>query len=129
MQVEERIAFAVEQEPADIASTAQERHERLTRETLGYVAPALHEVAPHRSDRPVVRPDEERPAPVPATTQVLARGPPGWRSPENEKASRMSERLERYQWSRTGCHPPVSSEHLGAPAGGKIDPDDLGSRL
>src|SRR5437867_802539 len=109
------VQLPVEQESTNVACTPQERDERITRETLGHVPPPMHEIAPHRSDRPVVRPDEECPAPAPATTQVLARGPPHRRSPEDEEAGRASERLQRRQWSRTGRHPTVSREHFGAP--------------
>src|SRR5262249_35554350 len=123
------VELPVKQESADIARPAQERDEGITREPLGYIPPSVHEVAPHRADCPVVRPDEERPAPVPAPAQVLTGGPPRRRSPEDEETGRSAERLQRGQGPRTqrGC--PVTREDLRAPAGGEVYLDDLGSRL
>src|SRR5262249_29473027 len=101
--------------------------ERLSGEMLRAVATAVHEVAPHGTDRGVARPDEERPAPVPATAEVLARSAPRRRTPEHQEARRPTERLQGGERSRPIGARAVRGQPTDAAASREVDLDDIGA--
>src|SRR5205085_11108099 len=68
--------LAVEEQPAHVARAPEKREKALTRETLRHVAARVDEIGPHRADGGIVRPDEQRPAPVPSSAEVLTRRAP-----------------------------------------------------
>src|SRR5262249_40001871 len=122
------VELTVEQQPTDVTRAAQEGEKALAREPLRNVAAPVHQLAPDGSDRGVARPDEERPAPVPAPSEILTRGPARRRTPEHEEAARPAERLERGQRTRPRHGRPQARPRLEPPPRGEIDLDDLGAR-
>src|SRR5262249_20711703 len=110
-----------------VPGAPKEGHEPLPREALRDVAPRVHEIAPDRPDRGIAGPYEQRPAPVPASTQVLTRGPPGGRAPEDQEPARSPERLQRSKWARARRGMPRRRDRRHPAASGEVHLDDLGA--
>src|SRR5262249_57319549 len=91
------------------------------------VAARVDEVRPHRTDGGIVRPDEQRPAPVPPAAEIFAGGAPRRRAPEDQEAARPPERLQRGERARAGRPRPVRRNATDEPTRGDVDLDDFGA--